>query len=299
MELKHLETFITVVRLKSFSKAAEALYMTQPSVTSNIQKLEKDLGTTLLNRRSRQLTLTTQGKQLYPLAVEMINLRDLTLNEMSGHKENPSGILEIYASSIPGQYFLPSIIQAFQQQFPSVTFMIRQKDSDEILSDILDGMINCGFTGGIIESESLDYMNLFSDRLLLITSPDKTIPPSSPVMIESLFTESLILREEGSGTRKLLENALEKKGLHVSQFSEIIQSDNGNIIKKMVQLGIGISFMSEIAVQQEVNQGLLNAYPIQNMDLTRNFTFVASRHRHLSPAEKALKLFLENRQMNE
>lgn len=291
MEFKQVESFVAVARKKSFSKAADALFMSQPAITSNVQKLERELGITLINRKSKNITLTEGGKIFYRYAVEIINLCAQAEYSLGEYKENIKGMLEIYASTIPGQYLLPYIVKAFKEAYPLVLFSIRHKDSKEVVEEILSGRINFGFVGAKYSSEALEYIDFYDDRLVLITSPEKKFNTDS-VSIQSLRGEDIVLREEGSGTRHLIESALKKEGLDMDMFRSQTINDSLETIKKMVALGIGISFVSEVAVRSEVASGQLNKYEIEDLDLKRQFSLVYCNNRCLSPIEEKFKDFV-------
>lgn len=291
MEFRQVESFAAVVRKKSFSKAADALFMSQPAITSNIQKLEKELGITLINRKSKSITLTEGGKIFYRYAVEMINICAKAEHSLSEYKKNIEGVLEICTSTIPEQYLLPYIVKAFKEAYPQVLFSIRHKDSKEVAEEILSGRINFGFIGAKYSSEDLEYIDFFDDKLVLITSPEKSITTDS-VSINSLIGEDIVLREEGSGTRLLIENALREKKLDINMFRSQTINDSLEAIKKMVALNVGISFVSNIAVVHEVASGQLKQYEIEDLNLNRHFSLVYCNNRCLSPLEEKFKEFV-------
>ncbi len=285
MEFNQVKIFVEVARNKSFSKAAEILFVSQPAVTSNIQKLESELGVTLIDRKTKNISLTEGGKLFYRYAVELLNIYAVAELSLSEYKKNIEGTLEICASTIPGQYLLPGIIKGFLEAYPSVQFTIRHKDSGEVFDEILSGRINFGFVGAKHPSEALEYIDIYDDKMVLITSPQKDFAKDS-VSIKSLAGETILLREEGSGTRLLLENALKKQKMDVTVFKPQIINDSLEAIKRMVALDIGISIMSEIAVKNEVASGQLIKYEIRDLELKRSFSLVYCNNRCLSPLEE-------------
>lgn len=291
MEFKQVECFIAVARKKSFSKAADMLFMSQPAVTSNIQKLEKELGITLIDRKSRNIILTEAGKIYYRYAVEITNICDQAQYSLSEYKESIEGMLEICASTIPEQCLLPYIVKAFKEAYPLVLFSIRHKDSKEVVEEILSGRINFGFIGAKYSSKNLEYIDFYDDRLVLITSPEK-IFTTEFVSIQSLMGEDIVMREEGSGTRLLIESALKKKKLDMSIFRSQTINDSLEAIKKLVELNVGISFVSDVAVRNEVASGQLKKYEINDLDLNRHFSLVYCNNRCLSTIEEKFKDFV-------
>lgn len=290
MEFKQLECFVAVAKKKSFSRAADVLFLSQPAVTSNIQKIESELGTILFDR-NRNISLTKEGLEFLPYAIEMLNIRDKSKIAISQYKNNVEGVLEICASTIPEQYLLPHIIKAFKTIYPQVFFYIQHKDSQEVAEEILSGITNFGFIGAKYSYEGIDYIDIYKDRLVLITSSEKNFV-HTPLTVKDLIGEEIVLREEGSGTRLLIENALKEKGLGLNIFKTQTISYSLGAIKKMVALNIGISFSSEISVKNEVNSGYLNQYEVEDLNLNRNFSLAYCNNRCLSPLEEKFKEFV-------
>lgn len=293
LEFKQLECFITVAREKSFSKAAEIMYLSQPSVTSKLQKLERELGIKLLNRKNKNISLTEGGEIFYRYATELINLCAKAENSICEYKKNIEGVLTICASSIPEQYLLPYIVKSFKEKYPQVIFSIRHKDSKEVADEILAGTINFGFVGAKYLSEALEYIDFFDDKLVLVTSNDMKLE-GKQVTVDRLFGKDIVIREEGSGTRLLIENALKEKDLDLSIFNSQTINESMEAVKKMVALGVGISFISEIAVKDEVATGQLVSYDIEGLKLYRHFSLAYSKNRCLSPIEEKFKEFVRN-----
>ncbi|MDY0235638.1 MAG: selenium metabolism-associated LysR family transcriptional regulator [Gudongella sp.] len=293
MEFKQVECFVAVARKNSFSKAADVLFLSQPAITSNIQKLERELGIILFDRKNKNTTLTKGGEEFFPYAVEILNVRAKAEIALNQHKNSIEGILEICASTIPEQYLLPHIIKAFKEDYPQVLFSIRHKDSKEVAEEILSGKTNFGFIGAKYPFEGIKYIDFFDDSLVLITSPEK-IFDSDSISIKSLIGEEIVLREEGSGTRLLIEKALKEKKLDMNIFRSRTINYSLEAIKKMVALNVGISFASDISVKCEVASGRLKQYKIEDLNLKRHFSLVYCNNRYLSPVEEKFKDFVAN-----
>lgn len=294
MEFNQLESFISVVKHRSFSYAARELYITQPTVSNNIQSLEKELNTILLDRTSKTISLTDSGLKFYEFAVELINTRDKARYTILEHSARIEGEIEICASSIPEQYILPYIIKDFLNIYPKVSFTINHKDSKSIVDDILEGVQYFGIVGAKYCSEKLEYMSFYEDELILAVPDNDRYPwPAGEYLdLDILFSERFIFRKRGSGTRKLIEQSLSDKGIRLSDLDIVSFADSNEMIKKMIELGLGLSFISEISVQNEAALKLIKALRIKDMDLKRSFYFVQSKNRTLPPAVEAFKDFL-------
>ncbi len=296
MEFNQLESFISVVKNNSFSYAAIELYTTQPTVSNNIKNLEKELNTTLMDRTSKTITLTDSGKIFYKYAVELINIRDKAKFTISEHSGKVEGEIEICASSIPEEYVLPYIINDFSKVYPKVSFSVTHKNSKNVIDDIIEGKLNFGIVGAKYNSELLKYIDFYEDELILCVPNNEkyTCSNNEYLDINNLYFEKFIFRKSGSGTRKLIEQKLLEKCIEVDNLNIVSYVDSNEMIKKMIELNLGISFISQIAVKNEVDLGLVKALNIKDLNLKRNFYFVHSKKRTLSPLVEAFKNYIIN-----
>lgn len=301
MEFNQLESFLSVVKHKSFSKAAKDLYLSQPTISNNIQRLEQEVGATLLDRKSKKISLTEAGKTFYSYALELVNLREQAKHSLDFHLKNIEGSLEISSSSIPGHYLLPDIIRNFLEKYPKVSFSVTTETSADIIDEILEARENMGIVGKKFPSNSLEYIAFHQDQLLLVTP---NIEPYSSMADEDwdlsrLSKEYFIFRQEGSGTRAFVAEALAKKNISKDNLNIIAYIDSNAAIKKMIEKGLGLSFLSKLAIEKELELGLVKAFNLKDVDLKRNFYLVLSKDRTLSPLMEAFKNFIEERKLQE
>ncbi len=296
MDFRQLETFVEVVKLKSFSKAAEKLYLTQPTVTNHIQNLENELGTLLLNRTERKITPTKAGNILYKYAIDILNIRDMACFNLGVYRGKIEGHLEISTSSIPKLYILPQLIKSFSEKFPNVTFSINNKDSKEVVKNILDGITDFGIIGAKYYSKHLEYVELIDDNIVLITPNNKKYPweNNQEINPKILLNERIILRELGSGTRHIVEKALKENDYSLNNLNIVACVEDNETIKKFTELGIGISFISEKAIEKEITNGALKKFRLKGINLTRKFYLIYHKNRQLSPLNLTFKEFILN-----
>lgn len=288
-----MESFLCVVKHKSFSKAAKELYLTQPTVSNNIQNLERELKTVLLDRRSKTVTLTDAGKEFYRYALELINTRDKAKHIMMEKSESIEGELSINASSIPEQYILPHILKGFAEKYPKVTFTVTHKNSKDVVEEILKGKNNFGIVGAKYTSDVLEYVDFYQDEIVLAVPNNEHYNwASETVDIASLLPNKFIFRKKGSGTRLIVENSLTDLGIYLDNLNITSFIDSNEMIKKMIELELGVSFISKLAIKNEIDLGLIKTYRIKDLELMRNFYFVHHRHRTLSPIAEAFRDFL-------
>lgn len=294
MDLRQLETFVEVCKLKSFSKAAEKLFITQPTVTSHIQNLERELGTILINRDSKNMTLTKAGSMFFKYAVDIINTCEMAKYDLNSYKGKITGHLDICSSSVPRQYVLPNLLEKFASIYPDVTFSIVNKDSKQVIQSILNWETDFGIVGARYPSDKLKYIELMKDKLLLVTANNELFPFENYENIgtDILYKEKLIIREKGSGTRELLERELKKNNISINSLKILACIEDTETIKNLVSLGAGVSFLSERAVNNKHSLEIFKMFNVENFNLKRKFYFVYHKNRQLSPLSETFKNFV-------
>ncbi|WFA09443.1 selenium metabolism-associated LysR family transcriptional regulator [Tissierella sp. Yu-01] len=294
MDFRQLETFIEVAKLQSFSRAADKLFITQPTVTNHIQNLEKELGTILINRMGKKISLTKAGKLLYKNALNIINAFEMTKFELDAFKGHIHGQLEIASSSVPRKYLLPVLMYDFLCMYPDVVFSIHDNDSKEVISRILDGNYDFGFVGAKYESYNLEYIKIMDDKLVLITPLKfrEDLKNFDEIQLQDIINSNLILREVGSGTRETLENSLKALNICMDDLKIIAYIEDTEAIKELVSLGAGLSFLSEKAVKNDLGNGKYKTLYINDLNFNRDFYFVYHKKRQLSPLGETFKEFV-------
>lgn len=294
MEFNQIESFLSVVKYKSFSRAAKDLYLTQPTISNNIQALEKELNTTLLNRTSKTISLTDAGKLFYKYALELINIRDRARFEIMDKQENIQGIIEVSTSSIPELYILPYIIRNFRNVYPNINFTVTQKNSRDIITDIIDGNIVFGIVGAKIPSRNVEYIDFYEDELVLALPNTKKYASvgCEDLDIDFIFSLDFLFRKEGSGTRIFIEKSLSNINISPDDLNIVGVLDSNKMIKKMIELDQGVSFVSSLSIKNEVKAGLIKACRIKELDLKRKFYFAYSKYMTLPSNVESFKEFI-------
>lgn len=288
MDLHQLYIFTKVVEQKSFSKAAEALYLSQSTVSSHIQSLEKNLGVTLFDRVGRENTLTPYGERLYFWAQKLLQLKDQALLDIKQSAENLAGVIRIGVSSVPGQFIVPKMIKDFRSHYSQVTFSINQWPSKTVAERVLNGTVDIGVLGEKYENEKLHYYPLLKEKLVLLASKEFTI--DNPVTIESISQYPFIMRNSDSGTKSMLEKFLKRNDMKESRFNIVAHTDSGECLIELVKQGVGVSIISEIAAKKHVESPLIQAHRISGFDDERYFYLVYNKKKTLSMPSK---LFIE------
>lgn len=286
MDFKQLEVFVAVCKYQSFSKAARELFLTQPTVSSHIQNLEKELDTVLINRNNKNITLTKSGEILYSHAIKILNNCKKAIYDIKEYSAKIEGIIDIACSSIPESYILPKFIKNFTLQYPDVKFSINNYNSQVVISEILDEKISFGLVGYKPNNAQIQYIDLMDDELVLITPKDILLDNDNGyINITKLNNLKFIMRKEGSATRNIIISKLKEYGFNVDNLDIIAHVESNNSILEMVKLGLGASFVSYISVASYLDNNKLNIYKIKNLELKRKFYFIYSKKKILTPLE--------------
>lgn len=293
MDFRQLETFVAVAKFKSFSKAADHLFLTQPTISSHIANLEKELNTVLINRTNRKISLTKAGEILFESALNLVNLKEDALYKLSEYQGKIVGHIEIASSTIPEQYILPEIISVFHKIYPDVTFSMLHYDSQRVLEGIIQGEIDFGIVGTEIPNSQLSYHELAEDELFLIVPYDYPLAKNQQeIPLNEALKERLIFRERGSGTRKLLEERMKELHISLESLNVVAYIENTEAIKQFIRKGLGVSFLSNRAIEDEIKLKHLKSVKVEGLNLTRKFYFVHHKYRNPSPLENTFQSFV-------
>ena len=297
MNLKQLEAFVQVAEGGSFSKAARELYLTQPTISAHISSLEKELNVRLFVRNTKEVSLSDNGKDLYKYAKQMVDLQGKIEEHFGMRKDSGKHCITIAASTIPAQYLLPKVLMRFNEKFPEEQFKIKETDSAQVVTQIVDCMADVGFTGTVLEKKHCKYIPFYKDELVII-APNmekyRRIQEECPNDISWLEREHVIMREEGSGTRKEAEKQLRSAGVNMADLEIIASIENQETIKKSVRQGMGVSILSRLAATDEAKAGQMLIFPIPGADEGRDINVVYNRNYQLSrSAERFIKIVKE------
>lgn len=249
MDFKQLQSYLAVVRCKSFSAAAEQLGISQPTISIQIRNLEEELNSKLVLRTAKNFEITPRGQEFYECAQNMIKLRDDILNRWHGQE---SKVIRLGVSTIPSAYILPEVLPEFGKIHENVYFAVNQSDSQGIIEAVHKGSYDLGLVGMKVEDELLEFRQFYQDRMVLITPvnekylamKEKAEPP-----IAQLLKEPMILREEGSGSGKSVNRFLTKMGISEEELHVAARMNDQESIKNLVAGGLGVSVVSEKAVE--------------------------------------------------
>lgn len=288
MHLKQLEAFVNVARLGSFSKAADAIYLTQPTVSAHISALEKELGTKLITRTTKEVYLSPAGKIFYDFAVQIIRLCDQAAQEVRSSFTEISGTLEIAASTVPSEYILPKMLPGLTGRYPHVFFKVSEYDSSEVVDIITRSCAEVGIVGALQNTASCEFIPFASDQMVIITPGTEEYRKLQGKMTpEQIKAFPFVTRESGSGTRKRTEEFLRSIGIEYRDMNLSVQFESTESVVQAVKNGAGISVVSKMAAEDYSRLGMLLIFDYESEYLKREFYLVVRKGHPLSPAARA------------
>jgi len=277
MDDHKLKVFCTVAETKSFSKASEIIHLTQPAVSLQVQALEEIYETKLFDRTGGAVTLTPSGELLYRYSKDILELYALARKDINAMMGLVKGNISLGASSTIGNYLLPSVIVAFRKNHPRIKTNLIVANTKIVTEKLLAGEIDMGLVEGDVKKQNVVVEKLLQDELVLVMSPDHPWAKRKNISVSELTKEPFIMREEGSGTRqmiekRLLENKVEPESLLVPLFLGSTEA-----IKTAVQDGLGVSVISAWAAHKEIKAGTLVATPFKDAKFTRCFSLIRKK----------------------
>jgi DNA-binding transcriptional LysR family regulator len=291
MDFRQIEAFIKVVELASFSKAADELKVSQPSVSMYITSLEKELKTVLINRSTKVLSTTLAGERFLDKARVMMSLKRETIELLKNLSEDISGDIRILASSVPALYILPQILAEFHKLYPNISFTMKQVDTSEVVQGIVMHKADIGFAGSMLEEGKCDFYEFVKEELVFIAPNNGVYSDSKKYALEELlYLNNFISREFGSGTRIQYEKYFIENGIVSNKINTCAIMDSTHSIINAVMSGLGFSIVSELAVKYMVEQKLLLQLKLKSKVPERKIWVVLNKnrvHSHL------INLFME------
>lgn len=277
MDFKQLQSFVEVVRLKSFTQAARQLYTSQPTVSTHIRLLEEELQSRLILRTTKSIEVTPRGQELYDFALTVLEQKH---NLIKRWTSNDHQMIQLGASTIPSAYILPEILPDYGNLHPQVYFVIHQSDSQGVAQGVLDGNFDLGMSGMDPCHESLTAIPFYQDRMVLITpvSPKfLEMKQETSVPLRQLLKEPVILREQGSGSKKSADHFLDSMELREEDLQIVARINDQESIKNLVAGGLGVSIISEKAAQNFVLEKRLLSFELPAHASSRSLYLIYRR----------------------
>lgn len=282
MNLDYLRTYLEVIKRGSFSEVAKKLSISQPAVSFQIQRLEQDLGVRLIDRRQKAITMTQAGKRLLRFAESVEQERDHLQRDLDQLREEVTGNLIVTASTIPGEFLLPSLLSEFKASHPAVSAKVVVSDSLTVISEVLNSSYEVGFCGAVPEKRELESFKVAEDEIVLIVFPEHPFASRGEISVTDLEGEPLIFREETSGTQQNLQAILSKAGLDLKKWVPNLVLGTTQAVVSTVELRTGIAFVSNLAIKNSLALGLVKQVTVSGLRINRDFYCVYRRERIVS-----------------
>ncbi|HZV82791.1 MAG TPA: selenium metabolism-associated LysR family transcriptional regulator [Geobacteraceae bacterium] len=287
MNIKQLEVFLAVAATGSFSKGANATFITQSTVSQHISALEREFDLPLFDRTGRGALLTEAGKLLAEHAGRILAGLDEAGEALRRFRGGEEVLLRVGGSNIPADYMIPAALPRLLQRLPGVTAVVSQGDSRGILDKLLREEVELCVVGSSFSLEGVDFFPLGTDMIRLVVGNLHPWRGRSSVSIAELAAEPLIVREPGSGTGKSVRDALATAGLNPAAMKTKAELGSNEAVKQAVMGGLGVSFVSELSVKQELERGALGVAALQGVEIVRRFYLATRSGRSQSPAALA------------
>jgi DNA-binding transcriptional LysR family regulator len=292
MDIRKLELFCRVVELRSFTLAGKASFLSQPTVSEHIKELECILNQKLLDRLKHKVQPTPAGKLLYEYACRILKLRQEAIKAIEQYGNKLVGRITIGCGTIPGTYILPELLALFRNQYPKIRATLQIANSQSIAEKIIAEKLDLGVIGAQWKESALDWTEIFTDELNLIVPFQHPWSGKDYITCEDMITQPFIIREPGSGTRKVIEQFLKTKGFQESDLKEVAQIGSSAAVKEAVKAGSGISILSKRAVKDEVECNKLSISPVKDLKLHRSFYLIQRKNTQLLPIVKTFRDYL-------
>jgi DNA-binding transcriptional LysR family regulator len=292
LDIHRLEIFIKVAEFKNFSKAANAMYLTQPTISQHITSLENYLDIALFDRMGKEVKLTKAGEILYQYAKQITALMGEARQALDHFQGKKRGHLILGGSTIPGEYILPALLGRFKVLYPEIRITLRIGDTKQIINEVIEGTIELGIIGAKINNPRLHFVRFLEDELIVVVPLGHRWWNKTCIDVHNLIDEPIIIRERGSGTRISMENKLQQLGIPFDSLNIIAEVGSTTAVKQAIKAKLGITLISERAVDDEIQLKLFKKIPIKKTKITRSFYIIRDKKRTPSPLSKALSHFL-------
>ncbi|MCK5606068.1 LysR family transcriptional regulator [Candidatus Pacearchaeota archaeon] len=275
-----LKIFYTAAQLKSFTKAAQVLNLTQPAVTFQIKNLEDELKTRLFDRDANKITLTHTGKILLNHAEKILLEYEKAKEEISKISGKLCGDIRIGIASVLGKYFLPKLIGYFKQEYRDIEIIMLVGNSGKLIQDLRQHTVDLIIVSEPVSVQHFVVRPFVEDELVVIVNPQHKWAKRGAIELKELLKENIIIREDGSGTREVLKNFLSSKNISFKSLKAIMTMGGSEALKSAVESGIGYGIVSNMAIRSEIKLGLLKQIKIRGEILKRSFLVVYSKKQY-------------------
>jgi LysR family transcriptional regulator, transcriptional activator of the cysJI operon len=268
-----LVTFITISKIKSYTKAAEILNLTQPAVSQHIKHLEEYYGVNLIKKQGKEIQLSEEGQILYKYAKKL----EIIHRDLETELKNKNRIHRVYnlgASMTIGGYVLPYILAKYKKVYDNIDILLQVNNTEEIIEKLLNRKLDLAFIEGNFDKNKFNYKKFKDDELVLAVSPKHSFAKKNAVTLDEVLEDKLILREKGSGTREVFEQKLQSLDYNIESFNPYMELGSISAIKSLVEENLGYTIISKETIKNELKLGSIKIIPIEGIEINREFNFI-------------------------
>ena len=273
-----MEKFLTVCQCMNFTRASEKLNITQPAVSQHIHFLEKHYNTKLFRYEGKKLKLTGAGEILRNASLTMMHDEISMQNQMQKTDEEEE--IHFGATRTVGDVLMGRILERYLRRYPDAKICMIVDNTQELLRKLDEGIIDFALVEGFFQKNEYDHQKYSDENYIAVCAPDYTFNSdkiTTDVSVENLFHERLLVREEGSGTREVLERCLDAQNFSIHDFDKVMEVGSLQTIKELTKAGCGITFLYETAVRDELKEGTLKRIPLKSFEISHEFNFIWRR----------------------
>lgn len=273
MDFSHLKTFLEVSRNKSFSRAAEKLHITQPSISAQIRLLESELGYRLFERGGGKVSLTAAGRLFEPFAEECLQRLSHIKLAIGDLDRLPRGSLTVSANESTALYVLPSFFARFKKQYPRVSLNIIRAERSRTIEAVLNREVDFGVVSTPVRDPRLDAQVIHEEESVLVAVPSHPLAHGGEVSLEAVVQHNLLVLKQGS-RREMLDLLFADRKLRPRIAMEL---DSNELLKKLIMAGMGVGFLPQMNVLSEVRAKQLAIIPLAGIRLPRNLALISHK----------------------
>lgn len=289
MNFRQLELFVAITETGSFSRGAEAVLLTQSTVSQHMAALENELGTELFDRLGRGVVLTAGGEMFLVHARRILAERDSLHQSMASFHGLEQTLLKVGASNIPANYLIPPLVTVLKKKHPGITLTMMTGDSREMISCLEKSEIELAVVGSCLRNKKIEFTPLTTDSLILIVGPNHRWAKRGSLSLAELVSEPFVVREEGSGSGQALIEALIGQGLDPEELTIGARLGSNEAVLQTVAEGFGCAFVSALSVNCNLGAGEVCKVKVDGLTVNREIWLANLKLRSLSPASKAFK----------
>jgi DNA-binding transcriptional LysR family regulator len=294
IEVHEMQVFLAAAEEENFSAAARRLHLSQPAISFHIQAIEQRLNVQLFQRIGKRIALTEAGRDLLPMAREMVNLSSHIEENMCAKQGVVKGRLLIGCSTSPGKYILPRLVGAYHQRYPDVQVSVEVVSRQMVEDKLVDQEIHLGVFGLCPKSKQLECFPLFVDELALVVAADHPWAARGKIAPTQLRDANWILREKSAATRHVIMERLAEQGIAPEDLRVVMELGSPEAVESAVEAGHGVSLVSRVAAQRGLELGRIKVVAIEGMSVQREILIARNRLRACTCAQLRFREFLES-----